>query len=109
MTNYTVLGRRRVVQKVTASYDAPTDTVKAACHQALAMTDNILPDPAPSVRLTNYGESAIEYTVYCWATPETYWDVYYDLGEHLRTAFDQHGVEMTYAHLNVHIVENRGS
>ena len=29
MTNYTVLGRRRVVQKVSASYDAPTDTVKA--------------------------------------------------------------------------------
>lgn len=29
MTNYTVLGRRRVVQKVTASYDAPTETVKA--------------------------------------------------------------------------------
>lgn len=109
MTNYTVLCRRRVVQKVTASYDAPTDTVKAACRQALAMTNSILPDPAPSVRLTNYGESAIEYTVYCWATPETYWDVYYDLGEHLRTAFDQHGVEMTYAHLNVHIVENRGS
>ena len=29
MTNYTVLGRRRVVQRVTASYDAPTETVKA--------------------------------------------------------------------------------
>ena len=27
--NYTTLGRRRVVRTVTASYDAPTDTVKA--------------------------------------------------------------------------------
>ena len=30
------------------------------------------------------------------------------MGEHLRTAFADNGVEMTYDHLNVHIVENRG-
>ena len=108
VTNYTVLGRRRVVQKVTASYDAPTDTVKAACYQALEETADILEDPAPTVYLTEYGASSIEYTVFCWATPERYWDVFYALGENLRSAFDAHGVEMTYDHLNVHIVENRG-
>lgn len=107
MTNYTVRGSRRVTQKVTASYDAPTETVKEACRKALAMTDGVLSDPAPAVRLTNYGESAIEYTVYCWATAEAYWDVHFALGEHLRTAFAEYGVEMTYNHLNVHIVENK--
>lgn len=45
MTNYTVLGRRRVVQRVTASYDAPTETVKAACRRALEQTENLLEDP----------------------------------------------------------------
>lgn len=108
MTNYTVRGRRRVTQKVTASYDAPTETVKEACRKALAMTDNVLDDPAPAVRLTSYGESAIEYTVYCWAAADAYWDVYFALGEHLRTAFAACGVEMTYNHLNVHIVEGKG-
>lgn len=108
VTNYTALGRRRVKQVVTASYDAPTETVKAACQKALDMTENILADPAPAVRLTNYGESSIEYTVYCWASTDVYWDVLYALGEHLRTAFAEYSVEMTYNHLNVHIVENRG-
>ena len=107
MTNYTVLGRRRVVQKVTASYDAPTDTVKAACRKALSMTENLLEDPAPAVYLTAYQESSIQYTVYCWATPENWWGAYLALGEHLRDAFQEFGVEMTYDHLNVHIVENR--
>lgn len=107
MTNYTVRGRRRVTQKVTASYDAPTDTVKEACRKALTMTDHVLDDPAPAVHLTNYGESAIEYTVYCWAAADAYWDVYFALGEHLRTAFAEYGVEMTYNHLNVHIVDGR--
>ncbi len=104
LTNYTVLGRRRVVQKVTASYDAPTDTVKAACFQALAETADVLAEPAPTVYLTGYGASSIEYTVYCWATPENYWTVFLTLGEALRTAFAAHGVEMTYDHLNVHLI-----
>ena len=102
MTNYTVLGRRRVVQRVTASYDAPTETVKAACRCALEQTENLLEDPAPTVYLTAYKESSIEYTVYCWATPENWWGAYLALGEHLRDAFREYGVEMTYNHLNVH-------
>lgn len=107
MINYTTLGRRRAVQKVTASYDAPTETVKSACMAAVAMTENVLEDPAPTVYLTAYKESSIEYTVYCWAAPENYWQVYLSLGENLRTTFAQAGVEMTYDHLNVHIVEDR--
>lgn len=106
--NYTVLGRRRVTQKVTASYDAPTEDVKAACRDALANTPNILEDPASAVYLSNYGESSIEYTVFCWCSAADYWDVYFGLGENLRSAFAAHDVEMTYDHLNVHIVENRG-
>ena len=105
VTNYTTLGRRRVVRKVTASYDAPTDTVKAACRTALSRTAGVLADPEPKVWLTDYGASAIEYTVYCWSSVGDYWDVYFSLGENLRGAFAEAGVEMTYDHLNVHIVE----
>lgn len=68
-------------------------------------TENVLEDPAPSIYLTEYGSSSIEYTVYCWATVEHYWQVHFDLNEHLRTTFAQNGVEMTYDHLNVHLVE----
>jgi len=106
--NYTVLGKRRVTQKVTASYDAPTETVKKACQDALDMTGKILGDPASAIYLSNYGESSIEYTVFCWCNAADYIDVYFALGENLRTAFAKHNVEMTYDHLNVHIVENRG-
>lgn len=107
MTNYTVNGQRRIVWKVSASYDAPTETVKAACRRALEQTENLLEDPAPTVYLTAYKESSIEYTVYCWATPENWWGAYLALGEHLRDAFREYGVEMTYNHLNVHIIENQ--
>ena len=103
--NYTTLGRRRVVIKVTASYDAPTDTVRKACMSAVARVDKVLSDPAPEVLLTNYGESSIEYTVRVWCPAADYGDVLFPLTEYLRTAFEEHGVEMTYNHLNIHILE----
>lgn len=102
--NYTVLGRRRVVRTVTASYDAPTEDVKTACMEAVAATSGILNDPAPAVQLTNYGASSIEYTIFCWCSVEDYWPVYFAVNENLRSAFANHGVEMTYDHLNVHVV-----
>ena len=103
--NYTALGRRRVVRTVTASYDAPTETVKAACLEAVAATPKVLPNPAPTVYLTNYGASSIEYSVRCWTAAEDYWNAFFALNENLRDAFEKHGVEMTYDHLNVHVIE----
>ena len=105
MTNYSVLGRRRITRTVTASYDAPTDVVKAACQQALKRTPGILEDPAPSVYLTDYQSSAIQYTIYCWSAPEDFLTVSFTLGEALRDSFQEARVEMTYDHLNVHIIE----
>ena len=104
IVNYTALGRRRVVRRITASYDAPTDTVKTACLEAVAATPGTLEEPAPAVYLTDYGSSAIEYSVRCWTKAEDYWTAYFALNENLRTAFAAHGVEMTYDHLNVHVV-----
>ena len=94
-----------MASRQTASYDAPTEAVKSACRAALAGTPGLLEDPAPSVYLSNYGSSSIEYTVFCWVPTDKYWDAYFALGENLRTAFAEAGVEMTYDHLNVHIVE----
>lgn len=105
MTNYTVLGTRRVTQKITASYDASAEDVKAACYEALSNTDLILDDPGSAVYVSNYGESSIEYTIFAWCKASDYWPVYFGLGEALRPAFANHKVEMTYDHLNVHIVE----
>ena len=103
--NYTAMGRRRVVRKITASYDAPTEQVKAACLEAVAATPNVLPSPAPAVYLTDYGSSAIEYSVRCWTETKDYWGAYFALNENLRDAFAAHNVEMNYDHLNIHISE----
>ena len=101
--NYTLLGRRRITWKLGISYDATAGEVKAACQEALDKTPGILEDPAPSICLTDFGGSAVEYTVFCWAVTADYWTVRCELGERLKEAAEAQGVEISYNHMNVHI------
>lgn len=103
--NYNALGKRRMDLTFTASYDAPTAQVRAAIEEAMAAFPQILQDPAPAVYVSEYQSSSIEYLARLWIGSDDYWDVYYALIEGVREAFDRHGVEMTYNHLNVHLVE----
>ena len=102
ITNYTVTGYRRMDIAVTASYDAPTETVLAALRQA-ANVPNVLTDPAPFFALTGYGDHGVQYVVRLWATNEHYWDVNFAVLSRIRECFADQGVEMTYPHLNIHV------
>jgi len=104
--NYSCEGMRRVDMNFTASYDAPTEKVKAAILEAVGKIDAISDTPAvPFVRVSNYLDSSIEYVVRVWTTNENYWGVYFDLMEGVRDAFEQNQIEMTYPHVNVHMME----
>ena len=105
ITNYTALGTRRIEHAVSASYDAPVQTVRQALLDAVARTPGLLDKPAPEVYVNAYGESGIEYIVRAWARTADYWLAYYALLEGIKTAFDRRSVEMPYNHLNVHIVD----
>lgn len=102
IVNYSTAATRRVDIAISASYDAPIQTVKAALLKA-ADVEGVLADPAPFVGLTKYGESAIEYVVRVWCPNEKYWDVTFAINEKISAEFAAAGVEMTFPHLNVHL------
>lgn len=103
--NYTRLGKRRLDLTFSASYDASTQAVKTAIGEVLEQFPQIHQDPAPMVRLSNYGASSIDYLVRVWVDSGDYWDVHFGIMEGVRESFDKHGIEMTYDHLNVHVLE----
>ena len=105
ITNYTTLGTRRIQHSVSASYDAPVQTVRQALLDAVARTPGLLESPGPEVYVNAYGESGIEYIVRSWARTADYWTAYYALLENIKAAFDEKSVEIPYNHLNVHIVD----
>lgn len=106
ITNYSYEPLRRVDLTITASYDAPVETVKRSLSSVVKAHPKTLDDPAPIIRVNNYLSSSIEYIVRAWCSNADYWEVYFDLMEGVKTAFDRDGIEMTYDHLNVHMMEH---
>lgn len=105
IVNYNTLERRRVDLKFDASYDDVPDKVIACIQTVIAAHPKALADPEPFVRLSAYKDSSIEYTLRVWVLTGDYWDLYFDLLEQVGAAFAREGIEMTYNHLNVHMVD----
>ena len=101
VTNYTASDKRRLEYRITASYDAPVEDVKAALLRA-AEHPLRMQEMQPIARVNGYGESAIEYVLFLWIRPKDYMDVYYDVLENVKREFAPAGIAMTYPHINVH-------
>ena len=103
IVNYSTSGIRRVDINVTASYDSPIATVKAALLEAAKLTTVLTEPAAPFTGVVSYGDSAINYTLRVWTTSAEYWNTYFTITENIKQEFDKAGVEMSYPHLNVHL------
>lgn len=101
VVNYSAAGTRRMDLRISASYDAPIETVKSALLAATRI-EGVLTDPAPEAHLLEYGDNAMLYTLRCWTETAVYWDVYFAVLERVKETFDDYGVEMSYPHMNVH-------
>ena len=103
--NFSKEPTRRIELTFSTSYDSPIDAVKEAVQAMLANDPLTLDDPAPIVGVAEYGASAIKYNLWVWCKGEDYWPAFYSVTEGLKKALDAAGLEMTYDHLNVHMVE----
>ena len=101
--------RRRVDLTFNASYDSPLQQVTGVLRAVVAAHPMALAEPEPFVRVNAYRDSSIEYVVRVWCATGDYWTLYYDLLEQVKEAFDRNGIEMTYNHLNVHLMERERS
>lgn len=105
IVNYTAADKRQLELKFRVSYHAPQAAVKECIARVVGEHPKTLPTPAPLIRVSAYQTSGVEYILRAWCATEDYWDIYYDLLEQVKEAFDAAGVEMTYDHLNVHLVK----
>ena len=109
INNYTNHPEMRVLLKVPVSYTADIEDVKRVLYDTVDGTEHILTDSAhtPQVRLEQYGESSLDFTLRCWCRFEDYWTVYYSLTESVKKALDENHIPIPYNQLDVHIIDNQ--
>lgn len=107
VNNYTAHPQIRVTIVVPVPYDANIKEVQGILLNVIENTDLVLREEeyTPKVRLENFGESALEFTVRCFCEYQNYWPVYYALMEGIKNAFDENGVTIPFNQLDVHIAQ----
>lgn len=105
IVNYNGQTQRRVDLKFDISYDSDPEKAKQVIQEVVGAHPKVLFTPVPFARVSAYNESSVSVTVRVWCATEDYWDLYFDLLEQIRVSFDRNGIELTYNHLNVHIVD----
>ncbi len=98
ITNYSEEGKLRVDLTIGVSYDADIKQTKDILMQVLTSNSKVLKDPAPTVNVSELADSSVNFAVRPWATPENYWDVYFETTENVKLALDKAGIEIPYPH-----------
>ena len=101
LTNVSALPERRVDLTFTAAYSDDVDLVERTLLSVCENHEKILRDPAPFARLSAHRDSALEYTVRAWVKTPDYWEVYFDLQEQVKKAFDKNGVTIPFPQVEI--------
>ena len=106
ITNYTAQEKRRVDVEIGVSYDNSVEEVREALLKAVSDCELFVDKPQPPfVAILSFDESSIRYVVRAWTMTKKYWDAYFALMENIKTEFEKAGVEISYNHINVHMIE----
>lgn len=96
--NYTAEGKMRVDTTVGVGYDEDIKKTKDVLLEVLTSNPKVLKDPAPSVNVSELGDSSVNFAVRPYCKPEDYWDVYFGTIEGCKLALDKAGIEIPYPH-----------
>ncbi len=105
ITNYSTKETRRLDLTFGVGYESDVEQVKSVILGVIAKHDEILKDPAPFVRLTNHGDSSLDFVVRVWVKQADYWAVNFDLKEEVLAAFNEAKISIPYPQMDVHMVQ----
>ncbi len=94
---------RRVDLTFRVALNTPLDKLEAVIREVLAADSRVLPDPAPSIVLTEITESAMIYGVRIWCPGNQYWDTLFGLNRAIKLAFDRNGIVLPHGQVDVHL------
>ena len=106
LTNYTQNGTRRVNIYLDIEYGTPAEKVRKSALRAVDSIGMAMDDPEPKLRLWEFKESSLYYYLCFWVTADRYYDAIYAVNESIQKCFEEDGIQFTYNHMNVHLMED---
>jgi len=101
--NYSEDPKRRLDINFGIGYESDSELAKKLITEILNQHPDVLHDMKATVRVGELADSAVMIHVRVWTTHANYWNLYYDLHEQVKQAFDEHEINIPYPQTDVHI------
>ena len=103
MTNFSTEKLRRVDMTFGIGYGDSISKAKEVMMELIEADTRILKDPAPFVRVSELGDSSVNFAVRLWCSRADYWDIYFDMNEKVYETFAEKGLNIPYPQMDVHV------
>lgn len=103
ITNATALKTRRVDMVFGIGYGDDIGRAQSIIEQVVGEHEQVLPDPAPTIRVNELGDNSVNFVVRPWARTGDYWDVYWDLTRRIKERFDAEGINIPFPQRDLHV------
>jgi small conductance mechanosensitive channel len=75
-------------------------------HEVIEADERVLKTPAePLIRMTELGESSVNFIARAWCRTEDYWELRWHITRRVEERFDQEGVTIPFPQRNVHLYQ----
>ncbi len=101
--NYSSQKTRRVDMVFGIGYDDDIKKAKAVLTEIVTKDKRVLKDPAPTVAVSELGDSSVNFVVRPWVATADYWAVYFDTHEAVKERFDAEGISIPFPQRDVHV------
>ena len=103
ITNFSREATRRVDMSFGIGYGDDIARAREVLLGLIGSDDRIMADPQPQVVVSELGESSINFAVRMWVASADYWNVYFDMTEKTKLAFDAAGISIPFPQRDVHL------
>lgn len=103
LTNATAKDERRLDLKLSISYSADLKKAKMLIENIIRQDESILKDDEIVVFVDDLADSAVVIGARAWVKNEEFWPAKWRLLETIKLTLDEHGVEIPYPQLTVHM------
>lgn len=107
VVNFSMKDKRRLDLDIDVSYDNDIELVKKTLNNLINKDQRILKDEDIFVRLTNYKDSSMTYTIRVWTMKDELFNVKFDLLENIKKEFDKNNIVIPYNQLDVHLEKQK--
>ena len=95
--------------RIPIRYDDDYQLAKDLLHQIVYADEKAYKDPAPLIRVGEYGDTSLNILLRVWAAPDDLYPLKYDLLEHIKTAFDSAGLHLGKGQLQIALDDSAGT